>query len=196
MKTKTKNIDRYRYVVHHHIWTVSNLFSFSRVPATGAFIYLDYFHAVSNYVLVGIVVYTIVSDMLDGWLARYLDQITEAGKVLDPIADKITAALLFSYAVFIQAIPWEVLVFSLVRDFSISAGSLYIRRDRGKVPMSVMSGKITVNVMALYWVAAFFFPQYETVVSVLMWSSVAVMLYSWYDYGRRFYLIKQGAEFN
>ena len=43
-------------------------------------------------------------DYLDGWAARKHDEISELGKVIDPIADKIMAGILFIFAVYLGKI--------------------------------------------------------------------------------------------
>lgn len=133
--------------------------------------------------------------MLDGLIARNSGQITEWGKILDPLADKVTALLLFAYAVWMGRIPVEFFIFSIIRDSTIVMGSVNIRKHHGRVPMSVMSGKISVNVMSFYWIIAFFWPSHQLVATVLMWLSVGIMLYSWIDYFILYNNITKGAEF-
>lgn len=176
-------------------WTASNLLSISRAPLGLILVIIDYTLVTPWWLLFIIVIYAILSDLLDGWLARKLNQVTEWGKILDPFSDKITAFILFAYAMWLGRIPVEFFIFSIVRDLSIISGSLYIKKQRGKVPMSVISGKISVNVMALYWILAFFWPELQTAVTILMWLTVGIMAYSWGDYFLRFIRISRGAEF-
>lgn len=143
-----------------------------------------------------LVVYGILSDYLDGFFARKMDEISELGKVLDPISDKVAAFSLFLYTVVIGQISWIFFIFMTLRDILISLGSLYIRKIRGKVPMSIMSGKITINVIALYWLSVFYFPKLKETHIILMWIAAAFMIISFIDYIRRFNLIIHGANFN
>jgi hypothetical protein len=64
------------------------------------------------------------------------------------------------------------------------------------VAMAIMSGKISVNVLALYWIAVFFFPDAKSVHMFLMACSVTLMVISWIDYFNRYRLIMRGAKFN
>lgn len=191
------HIDRKNIQVKHKVFTWSNVISLTRILVVIPIIYL---HATNGHQitlpLVILVIYGVFSDYLDGILARMNKTISELGKVLDPMADKVAAFALFAYVVWIGRIPFWFLVFSIVRDLLIVSGSLYIRHLRGKVPMSVMSGKISVNVMALYWLVAFFAPQAETALTYLLWISVAFMIYSFVDYAQRYYKIRKGADFN
>jgi hypothetical protein len=59
-----------------------------------------------------------------------------------------------------------------------------------------MAGKITINVLAVYWLAVFYFPAEVQVHTVLLWLSTAMMIYSFFVYLQRFVSIIRGAEFN
>ncbi|MDX1640768.1 MAG: CDP-alcohol phosphatidyltransferase family protein, partial [Balneolaceae bacterium] len=82
------------------------------------------------------------------------------------------------------------------RDLLIMWGSARIKKKRGKVAMSIMSGKISVNGMALYWLTVFFFPDAAKVHFYLMILSVILMIYSFIEYTIRYRKIMAGAEFN
>ncbi len=56
------------------------------------------------------------SDGLDGLLARALDQRTELGAILDPIADKFLALTALVLLVSVESIPLWLLIFALLRD--------------------------------------------------------------------------------
>lgn len=60
-----------------------------------------------------------LSDALDGWLARILDQRTLLGQYLDPIADKLLLSSLFLVLSIAHKIPWKYTVLVLSRDICI-----------------------------------------------------------------------------
>jgi cardiolipin synthase (CMP-forming) len=62
-----------------------------------------------------------LSDALDGWLARALDQRTMLGQYLDPIADKLLLSSLFLVLSIAHKIPWKYTVLVLSRDVCILA---------------------------------------------------------------------------
>ena len=76
-----------------------------------------------------------VTDLVDGWVARSLNQVTAFGKVADPIADKAligTALVLLSgYGV----VPWWVTTLILVREIGITAMRFLVLRH-GVIPAS------------------------------------------------------------
>jgi len=65
-----------------------------------------------------------LSDALDGWLARILDQRTLLGQYLDPIADKLLLSSLFLVLSIAHKIPWKYTVLVLSRDVCILATSV------------------------------------------------------------------------
>ncbi len=69
----------------------------------------------------GLLVFAGLSDALDGWLARMLDQRTLLGQYLDPIADKLLLSSLFLVLSIVRKIPWKYTVLVLSRDMCILA---------------------------------------------------------------------------
>lgn len=191
------NIDGKKILVKDDILTWSNLISLSRVLIV---IPIIYFHIQNNYqanaAIVLLIIYGVISDYLDGLVARWRDEISELGKILDPIADKLLAFFLFLYTVAIGWIPVWYFVIGVARDLLIMAGSGHIKKRRGKVAMSIMSGKISVNIMAIYWLAVFFLRDATDLHNFLMLVSVAFMIYSFIEYVIRYRQIINGADFN
>jgi CDP-diacylglycerol--glycerol-3-phosphate 3-phosphatidyltransferase len=91
----------------------------------------------------------ILSDYLDGYFARGREEITDLGKILDPLADKIffgTAAVIM----ILQGLIPQYLAFIIIgRDILIFLGGIYIKSKTGIVVASNMTGKIAVNVAAI-----------------------------------------------
>lgn len=191
------NIDGKKLVVKDHIITWSNFISLTRVLVVIPVIYI---HIQNDYqinnVIVLLIAYGVLSDYLDGLVARWRNEISELGKVLDPIADKLMAFFLFLYTVMLGWIPVWYFAMGVSRDLLIMSGSGYIKKKRGKVAMSIMSGKISVNIMALYWISVFFFREATTMQYWLMIASTSIMIYSFVDYVIRYRKIINGADFN
>lgn len=193
----TANIDGKKVKVTHHLFTWSNLISFSRVFVAFPICYLHYTGGnAATWPIITLIVYGLLSDYLDGYLARRLDEVSEWGKVLDPVADKLSAFVLFFYTVYMGLVPLWFFLVEVVRDAIILAGSTYLKVKRGKVAMAVMSGKWSVNALAAYWLTAFFFPEQKEVQLFFMGISLCLMFFSLIDYFYRFNEIHQGYDFN
>jgi CDP-diacylglycerol--glycerol-3-phosphate 3-phosphatidyltransferase len=196
-KYKLTNIDGEKISVKDHVFTWPNFISLTRLLIVVPVIYL---HMRNNFqadiVITLLIVYGIFSDYLDGLVARKTDEVSELGKILDPVADKLLAFFLFAYTVWLGWIPVWYFVIGVARDLMIMAGSAYIKRIRGKVAMAVMSGKISVNIMAMYWVSVFFLRDATDLHTFLMIVSVFMMVFSFIHYLHRFNQIRKGADFN
>src|SRR5437868_12344444 len=74
-----------------------------------------------------------ISDALDGWLARRLNQRTLLGQYLDPIADKLLLSTMFVVLSTEHRIPWKFTILVLSRDIGtliVSALLLALTPDR------------------------------------------------------------------
>lgn len=193
----TENIDGRKVSVSGRVFTISNFISFSRVFIAFPIMYIHYRNNFSyNLEIILLIVYAVISDYLDGLVARKTNTISEVGKMIDPISDKLCAGALFIYTVWLGWVPLWFLIFFIVRDVLILTGSTFIKVKYGKVAMSTMSGKISVNVISLYWITIFFFREEVMVHEVLLWISVVIMVISFLDYINRYRKIMSGAQFN
>ncbi|MEQ8578845.1 MAG: CDP-alcohol phosphatidyltransferase family protein [Balneola sp.] len=194
---ENKNIDGKTVQVSGRVFTLSNLISFSRFLVAIPVIYL---HIQNGYqydtTIIVLILYAGISDYLDGLVARKTNTISEVGKMIDPISDKLCAAALFIYTVWLGWVPPWFLILNVFRDSFIMIGSSFIKIKYGKVAMSILSGKIAVNILALYWIAVFFFRDSVQVHNWLLYICTFVMVYSFFDYFNRYRKIMQGAKFN
>ena len=191
------NIDGRKIEVSGKLFTISNFISFSRIFIVIPVVYRHYINGYSvDAIIILLIGYGIISDYLDGFVARKTNTISEIGKMIDPISDKIAAGLLFIYTVVIGWIPFWFLWLFIARDILILIGSSFIKLRYGKVAMSTISGKISVNVISLYWISIFFFRAAALAHTILLWASVAIMLFSFIMYLLRYRNIMNGARFN
>jgi CDP-diacylglycerol--glycerol-3-phosphate 3-phosphatidyltransferase len=192
----SKNIDGKVIEVKKDLFTVSNLVSFSRMLVPIPLAFMGPPDGTPDLLFTLLVAWAILSDFLDGWIARWMNQVSELGKVLDPIADKVCAALLFIYAVWVGRIPSWFLAALLGRDVLILLGSWFILSKHRKVAMSVMSGKVTVNLLAILWIVVMYFPNMVSLATFLMGLSLLMMVYSTSEYVWRYLQIRDGASYN
>jgi len=96
-----------------------------------------------------IMIIAAITDKLDGDLARYFHQMTEWGKILDPIADKIGVATTLVVLLLLDRIPFWFVASVLSRDLLILTAGLWLKRTKGVVLPSNMTGKWAVGIIAL-----------------------------------------------
>lgn len=195
-----EHIDEKKIPLKGEWFTISNLISFSRAFIPIPIIALHYPDQEATLPITILIIYAFFSDYLDGWAARKFNQISEFGKVMDPLADKIAAVVLFLYLVWLGWVPVWFFAFLITRDVLILIGSLMIKRKRGKVAMSTISGKLAVNVLAAYGIVLFFAESLnynlDYTLTVLKWGAVLLLTISFIHYLQRFLRIRKGAEFN
>jgi cardiolipin synthase len=107
------------------ILTVPNLLSFVRILLIPAFVLLlvDEGTRLAGFLLMGLVVAT---DWVDGIIARRTGQVTELGKLLDPVADRLALAAGLITFIALGIFPlWAALVI-LVRDAVVLAAGVYL----------------------------------------------------------------------
>lgn len=172
------------------VWTISNTISMSRVLLVAPLGYCLLTEFEGNRLwAAGIILIGIVTDYLDGFLARRLHQVSEVGKIIDPLADKIGVGMLALFLVVSGDVPlWYFLVI-IVRDAFILAGGIYIRRKKSIVTQSNWPGKIAVTGIALVLLLSTLrVPSLEDPRVILLWASVAVMVFSLAVYAQRLFI--------
>lgn len=140
-------------------WTIPNLISFIRILLVPLFAYLflqgDFVPAVIVLALSGL------SDCVDGKIARKFNQISALGKMLDPLADKLTqitlAVLLFitfnkAEDTMLNAFSWVFLVF-IVKEFIMVLGSVIMLNIGLRPGAAEIYGKVAT--LAFYVVMVF-----------------------------------------
>ena len=130
------------------IWTISNFLSFTRVLLVipiAALLLAD--TAEARTFAIGLIVVATFTDLFDGMLARKLDQVTELGKLIDPLADKIAVGVVAVILLMQGKLPaWFVLV-AIIRDVMIFFGGMYINKTKGVLLQSNTAGKWAVTVI-------------------------------------------------
>lgn len=134
---------------------------------------------------VGIVVLGMLTDKLDGDLARHFHQESEWGRVLDPLADKIAVATFAIVLLWLGIIPLWFVIVLVARDLLILAGGLYLKKRTGEVVPSNTAGKWAVGVISATLLLALI-DENMWIVTVGIWLSVAMVLVSTVFYTMRF----------
>ncbi len=173
-------------------FTISNVLSLSRIFIVIPIIYyLELGGIDPRYNVTALVLMVIggLTDTFDGWLARRMNQITDFGKIVDPIADKIGVAAILSFLAFSRKdFPVWFLWVALSRDAIIFFVGLYVKRKYRYIFMSNMLGKITMTIVALmvtiYVVKDLF--NLDTFYQFLLWTSLALLIASSVVYAQRF----------
>ncbi len=175
----------------HRIWTISNGLSFLRmllvIPI--AVLLLQPEHRM---LVAGLLLFAALTDLLDGYLARIMNEVSEFGKIIDPLADKIAVGVVCLILMVQGKVPFWFFLVAIVRDVLIFLGGLYIRRKRGITLQSNMFGKWTVTSVAFFvLISVVDEPSLLVVKNVLMIVSTFMLFVSFWLYGKRFFKVNR-----
>jgi CDP-diacylglycerol--glycerol-3-phosphate 3-phosphatidyltransferase len=124
----------------------------------------------------------VITDRVDGALARSFDLVTEFGKLADPIADKALIGAALIGLSLLGDLPWWVTIVILVREIGVTILRFAVLR-RGVIPAS-RGGKLKTLVQALA-IGLFVLPlsgAWLTGAWVLMWAAVVLTVVTGLDY--------------
>ncbi len=119
--------------------TTANKLTIFRVLLIPVFLLLAY--AGKRIPALAVFVLACLTDMLDGYIARHYNQITDFGKFMDPLADKVLVIAAMCYFVEIGRFPGWALAIVLLREFAVS-GMRLVAVEQGRVIAAAWSGKI------------------------------------------------------
>ena len=166
------------------ILTIPNLLSFFRLCLIPLFMWL--YCVERNYLWTGIIlIISGLTDTVDGIIARKFNMISDLGKVLDPIADKVTqAAMLFCL---LTRFPLMIapLALMVVKEFFMGVTGLLVIQKTGKVFGADWHGKVNTWLLyAMMIIHVFWYNIPDVVSKVLIGICVVMMLISLVLYGR------------
>ncbi|MEO0123776.1 MAG: CDP-alcohol phosphatidyltransferase family protein [candidate division WOR-3 bacterium] len=133
-----------------------------------------------------IMLVALFSDVIDGYIARKFHQESDLGKVLDPLCDKISLAIILLTLLLINSVPlWAVIIIA-VRDILILAGSYVLFRQKRTIYKSNFFGKITGFLFGLMILA--FTLNYQKLGMIALYISIPFMVGAFITYYQRFIL--------
>ena len=124
-----------------NIFTIPNILSMFRLLLLPVIVY-TYLNQ-NDYVLTGtLLVISGVTDLLDGYIARTFNMMSDLGKILDPVADKATQAVVL--LCLITRFRWLVIPFIciLIKELFMSCIGMIVIKETGEVHGAVWHGKV------------------------------------------------------
>lgn len=157
---------------------IPNIISAFRICLVPCFI-VAYFTGDGESRLVPVLIYALASftDFLDGFIARKYKLITNLGRVLDPLGDKLmtTAALV---CISIDGlVPYWAFIVVIIKELLMAAGGLVLHRKMpGEMPPSNILGKMTTVLFFLVCISLMLFPQIPKNAALVMISGALLLM--------------------
>ncbi|MEO8211249.1 MAG: CDP-alcohol phosphatidyltransferase family protein [bacterium] len=140
-----------------------------------------------NTLIIILVLCMYFSDLLDGYLARRLNQVSELGKIIDPLADKISVIVISIILLCMNKIPFWFVAIIVLRDMFIFGFGLYLSNKKNIRLMSNNPGKIAVfSIGVIILFSIINSPVLIEINNYLYFISLALILYSSVLYFVRF----------
>ncbi|MGB5892776.1 MAG: CDP-alcohol phosphatidyltransferase family protein [Ignavibacteriaceae bacterium] len=135
----------------NEIYTISNLLSFLRLLMAIPFWILigNINEPGTRNVIAALAIIAALTDWLDGFVARKRNEVTELGKIIDPLADKIAIGAIIIRLYMVGEIPEYYFYLIIGRDLLIFIGGVIVSKVIGKVLPSNILGKITVSMIGM-----------------------------------------------
>ena len=169
------------------IWNVPNVLTMLRMAMIPVFWYF----MMQDRLYSALIVFVAASltDVADGFIARKFNLITDFGKLMDPLADKLMVISMTTSLVIKGIAPWPALALILAKEATMVTGGVILYRHK-VVVHSIWIGKLAQFMVVCGLISCFFhkwlqenlgFPAHL----VLLWSGVAMTLCALGVYMRR-----------
>ncbi len=152
------------------VFSVPNILTYLRLVLIPFFVWVyvnakapsDYFLAALFILLSGF------TDIADGFIARHFNMVTDWGKAVDPVADKLTQAAVAFCLVFRFPGMWVLLTLFIIKELYMGIVSLVLLRRGKKLDAAMWFGKVSTAVFYLGTRVLIAYPPMPKVIAYVM----------------------------
>ena len=135
-----------------------------------------------RYVAAALFIIASLADMLDGKIARKYNLVTNFGKFMDPLADKLLVCSALICMIELRELPAWMVIIIISREFIIS-GFRLVASDNGVVIAASYWGKFKTTFQMIGVVLLIFnIPALSTLTTIIVWIALALTVISLVDY--------------
>lgn len=127
-----------------------------------------------------------ISDVMDGFIARKFNMVSNFGKFFDPLADKLmslTALVLLSYKDFLS---WVIPGLVFAKECALGIGGLLLYKKKNLVNSANWAGKIATFIFTVA-IVLLLFDKTDDIGSILIWVAVASSIFALFVYIKDFF---------
>jgi len=167
------------------IWSIPNLLSLFRIAMIPVYMRI-YMNAQTpkDYTTAGVILaVSCLTDMVDGKIARRFNMITNLGKVLDPLADKLTQlSLIVCLGSRRRALRYLLVIFLIKEFWQLFVMLSTLRRGKA-LNGALMSGKVSTTVLFTSLGLMFIFPgMSDRTANIITLICFVFLMYAFADY--------------
>ena len=151
------------------------------IPVFMVFLILSANDPTLRWAALGVFVVASISDFVDGYIARHYNQVTDFGKFLDPLADKLLVTACMMIFVGWGRMPSWVVFIVIAREFAIS-GLRMVAASNGTVIAAGWSGKIKTSCTMVGLIAMMVLPNFPTLDLIVNIVILVTTVYSGVEY--------------
>ena len=177
--------DRFRKLFTN-VWNIPNVLTMLRIILIPVFVAVFFSTPHDRDKIAALVIFAAASitDMFDGMLARKLNQITDFGKLFEPLADKVMVVTAMVCQALIGVFPWIAIIIVGVKELIMMLGGIFML-SKNVVVYSNYVGKTAQVFFIASLLLSFFHPSLAagnvclfgmTIDCVLLWITVALSL--------------------
>lgn len=177
------------------LFNIPNCLCFFRILLIPLFLYVYFVADFKNRYLVAAFVLVIsgISDFLDGFIARKFNMVTDFGKFIDPVADKLTQFVVAITLLFSYPLAWVLLIIIILKDLMLAIVGLYLYDYGLKITGASWWGKIATAYFYVIVIVLIGLHIPNTVISfMLIITGSVLMLLSFILYAKELrYMVKE-----
>ena len=169
-----------------NVWNIPNALTMLRLVLIPVFVVVFFNTPREQDKVAAFIIFAVASitDMFDGMLARKLNQITDFGKLFDPLADKVMVVTAMVCQAIIGVFPWVAIIIVAAKELVMLFGGMFML-SKGVVVYSNYWGKTAQVFFIVSLLLSFFHPSLVkgnvclfgiTIDILLLWVTVALAL--------------------
>lgn len=171
------------------IWSIPNMMGYFRILLIPVFcgLFLTAKEDKDYYLAAAVVLVSTVTDFLDGFVARKFHMVTELGKFVDPVADKLTHGALVICLAGRYPLLWAVVALMALKEGYMALMGVVKLKEGKKLNGAMWYGKVCTAFLFAVMFLLLFFPHITAAAADgLILLCLAVMLFTWVMYMRAF----------
>ncbi len=170
-----------------NIWNVPNVLTMLRAALIPVFLVLYY--TSQRYLALAVFLLASATDLLDGYIARKYNLVTNFGKLMDPLADKLMVVSVLLVQTFSGILPPEAVIIVILKEMIMVLGGVYMLK-KGIVVHSEIVGKAAQFLFIVALSLSFFHGDFQAAGYVqwdmlLLWISVGLTILALAFYTRK-----------